>query len=182
MGEQRNRRNVIIAAAAIGAAAVVVVLVIVLSGDDEGTPSTPTQASTTGTTGTAKSGQKSGEKGTRGSTKHPATPGTAEQRTRQLTPKIRQRVASSDVETIRVKSGVPVGGLLRLVYQHGSRVQLRILPDRTERFVIPTLGLAEKGGPPHGATFDFVPKEGGLFGVELRRGGQRTRVAVLVVH
>jgi hypothetical protein len=180
MGEERSRRNAIIAAAAIGVVVVVVVLVIVLSGDDDGTPSTtPTQASTTGTT---KSGEKSGEKGTRGSTRHPVTPGTAEQRTRQLTPKIRQRVAGSGVETIRVKSGVPVGGLLRLVYQHGSRVRLRILPDRTERFVIPILGLAERGGPPSGVTFDFISKEGGLFGVELRRGDQRTRVAVLVIH
>lgn len=183
MGEARSRRNAIIAAAAIGVAAVIVVLVIVLSGDDNGNSSTTTtQASTTSTTQTTKSQKKHAKKGTRGSTEHPATPGTPEQRTQELTPTIHQRVASSGLETIRVRNGVPVGGQLRLVYQHGNRVRLRILSDRSDRFVIAPLGLEELATPPKGAVFDFVPKEGGLFGVELRRGGQRTRVAVLVIH
>jgi hypothetical protein len=184
MGAERSRRNLIAAAAAIAVAAVALVLVIVLSGDDESNPPASTQPSATSTTGTTgESAERQGRKGKgrKGATLTPA-PGTPEQRTRQISPRIRQRVAGAGLETIRVRDGVPVGGLLRLVYEQGDRVQLRILPDRVERFFIPILGLRQRGGPPRGAQFDFIVSQSGLFGVELRRGGSRVRVAVLVVH
>lgn len=182
MGKQRSRRNKVLAGAVIAAAAIALVLVIVLSGDDESSPPVSTQPSATSTTETGKKAKEQGKKRGRGSSEKPATPGTAKQRERQLTPTIRQRVAGGGVETIRVRDGVPVDGLLRLVYEQGDRVQLRILPNRPERFVIPVLGLAERGGPPDGASFDFVATQSGLFGVELRKGSSRARVAVLVIH
>jgi hypothetical protein len=190
MGEERGRRNVFIAAGALAAAALAVVLVIVLSGgDDKSSPSPSTQASTTGTTetgnGTSKSGsqgKKGSSKGTVGSTENPATPGTEEQQTRQITPTIRKRIAGPGLQTLRVRDGLPVGGQLRLIYRSGDRVRLRILSNHNERYVIPALGLEKTGGPPSGVTFDFIGKQSGLFGVELRKGGGRTRVAILLIH
>jgi hypothetical protein len=181
MGTDRSRRNLIVAVAAIAVAAAAIVLVIVLSGDDE---STPPASTLPGITSPPETGQEAEEKGRnveRGTTVTPA-PGTPEQRERQISPNIRQRVASAGLETIRVRGGVPVGGLLRLVYEEGDRVQLRILADRVERFFIQNLGLSARGGPPRGAHFDFIAAESGLFGVELRKGGSRTRVAVLVIR
>ena len=174
------------AAAAIAVAALAVVLVIALSGGDDD-ESASTQAATTGTTadGNGAKGEEEGggeSNGTKGTTRNPPAAGTEEQRTRQLSPTIRQRVAGAGLETVRVRNGKPVGGLLRLVYDKGNRVRLRILPDREGRFAISTLGLARRGGPPRGVTFDFIARQSGLFGVELRRGGGRTRVAVLVIH
>jgi hypothetical protein len=194
MGTQRGRRNLGVAVAAIAVAAAAVVLVIVLSGDDE---SNPPASTLPGATSPAETGQEAKEKGgnaatgqgaeekdqdaERGTTLTPA-PGTPEQREREISPNIRQRVAGAGLETIRVRGGVPVGGLVRLVYEKGDRVQLRILADRVERFSIRPLGLSARGGPPRGAHFDFIAVESGLFGVELTRGGARTRVAVLVIR
>jgi hypothetical protein len=181
MGMERSRRNLILAVGAIAAAAVVLVLAIVLSSDDESSPPAATQPTATGTTEAGEKAQKQGRKGSRGTTGATPAPPAPEQRERELTPTIRQRVAAG-LETIRVRGGAPVGGLVRLVYRKGDRVQLRILPDKPGRFVIQPLGLTERGGPPRGAQFDFIAAQSGLFGVELREGKSRARVAVLVVH
>lgn len=187
MGEERSRRNLVVVAAALAVAAVAVVLVIVLSGDDESssTAAPETAATAPAPTGpnergnTSEEQERNGDQAANGLT--PA-PGTPEQREREISPRLRQRVAGAGLETVRVRGGAPVGGLVRLVYEQGDRVQLRILADRVERFSIPNLGLAARGGPPRGAHFDFIAPKSGLFAVEMRKGGSRRRVAVLVIH
>jgi hypothetical protein len=190
MDKERSRRNVIIAAAALGAAAVAIVLVIALSGGDSNKPSASTQASTTSTTGTGtttgtkpgKHRKKGSSTGSQGSTGSSSAQGTEEQRTRQLTQTIRQRIAGSGVEKVRVRDGIPVDGLLRLIYRKGDRVRLKIDTNRPDLFVVQGFGLQKRGGPPDGVSFDFTATQSGLFGVELHRDTGRTRVAVLVIH
>jgi hypothetical protein len=188
MGNEGNRRNLIIAAGAIAVAAVALVLVIVLSGDDGGdkgsTVSTqPPAAGATGTTGTTGTVKKHGKrKGGQGSSnQNPAAGGTKKQRERKQRGSIRQRVAGTGVETIRVRNGVPVDGLARLIYSRGDRVRLKIVTNGDERFAIPILDLSEQSSS-GSAEFDFTATRSGLYGVELRSGKARTRVAVLAIH
>lgn len=179
---ERSKRNLILAVAAIAVAAGALVLVIALSGDDEGGAPVSTQPSATSTTETGEKPSKRGKKGSRGSSeKGPAT-GTQNEREREPIRSIRQRVAGGGVETIRVQNGVPVDGLLRLIYDRGDRVKLRIVSNRAERFFIPILGLTERASADEGAEFDFTATRSGLYGVELRRDKTRTRVAVLAIH
>jgi hypothetical protein len=183
-GEQRSRRNLVLALGAIAVAALALVLVIVLSGDDgggkknSGPVATAPSGTTTGTT--KKSGRRARNRGRRSGTG--GTSPAQQERDRQPTGQIRQRVARAGGETIRLEDGRPVDGLVRLIYRHGDLVQLRVVTNRSVRVVIPTLGLSELASPTRGAEFSFPATQPGLHGVEVRRGGARSRIAVLAIH
>jgi hypothetical protein len=187
MGSGKSRRNLIAAVAAIAVAAVALVLVIALSGDDESgsTPSGPasqtSQTTATETTPTSQGSKKRSGRSKNGSSRQRSR-GSKKEPSRDIQGTIRQRIVGGGVQTVRVKDGIPVGGLLRLIYERGDRVQLKIVSNHSERFVIPNLDVTEEGSPDHPAEFDFTANQSGLFGVELHAGGGRTRVAVLAIH
>ena len=83
-------------------------------------------------------------------------------------------------ETIVIKNGEPVGGMAKLTYKQGSKVNLTVTTDGAETDVhIHGYDIEKATAPGAPAKFSFVAKDTGRFEVELHPSTQIAQLDVV---
>ena len=83
-------------------------------------------------------------------------------------------------ETIVIKNGEPVGGMAKLTYKQGSKVNLTVTTDGAETDVhIHGYDIERATAPGAPAKFSFVAKDTGRFEVELHPSTQIAQLDVV---
>ncbi len=82
--------------------------------------------------------------------------------------------------TIAVKGKKPVGGIQKLTFNKGDRVQFTVTSDQAEEVHTHGYDIAKDVGPGEPATFDFKATIEGIFEVELEKSG--VQIAKLTVN
>lgn len=169
-----------LALGAIAAAVAAVVLIVALSGGDDEKTTVATAPPPTGTTDTRDGSrdQPAGQRDRRSRKREGNS--SAPVREREAPRSIRQRTPGTRVQRIVVRDGVPVDGLVRLIYDRGQRVRLVVSSNRSNVVKISGFDQEQRVAAGRDARFDFRATEGGLYGVELDRGS--TRIAVLAIR
>jgi hypothetical protein len=177
----------------LGALAVLLIVFVVLQGgDDSGSPSsssapqtTATQSTTTSTTTTEQStstGSASTEDSTTGSTTddNGSGGGGSDDDTESETGTTETQPAAPAVRTVRVVNGQPQGGVRRLEYKKGDRVEFKVQSDVADEIHVHGYDLMKDVTAGGSVSFSFTASIEGRFEIELEDAG--TLIAELEVE
>jgi hypothetical protein len=174
-----------------------IVFVILRGGDDSGSPSSSSAPQTTATQTTATQTTTTSESTSTGSTSTDDSGGGADDSTTGTTTEdngsggggsddagsetgtTQTQPSAPAVRTVRVVNGQPQGGVRRLKYKKGDRVQFKVQSDVADEIHVHGYDLMKDVTAGGSVSFSFTANLEGRFEIELENAG--TQIAELEV-